>query len=181
MRTASTMKRHRGDPAAWGRGLTLVELMVGSVLLALGIASLLWALLSQVTANEFSRMRAWATNDASRVMEQLRQQNSGGCSSPSVTPPAGFGNWDAWLADTGATGGGGKSVQPNPGVNELVVVSATGVDPLTVSAAVCWRHRDRVIGECTWNGAALAENPGVGGNPLLTESPAMLSTLMTCR
>ena len=155
--------------------------MVGSALLAIGIVALLWALLGQVTANEFSRMRAWATNDASRVMEQLRRQNTGGCSAPTIVPPAGFGSWDAWLANTGAAGGGGKSVQPNPGTNELVVVSATGANPLTVAVAVCWRHRGRVLGECTWDGATLATNPAAGGNPLLTESPAMLSTLMTCR
>jgi hypothetical protein len=92
-----------------------------------------------------------------------------------VTPPAGFAGWDAWLADPSAAGGGGKSIQPNPAANELVVVSTQGVVPLTVVVAVCWRHRERVIGECTWNGAALAANPGV------TESPAMLSTVMMCR
>jgi hypothetical protein len=156
--------------------------MLAVALLVVAIASLLWAMLGQVTMNEFSRTHAWATNDASRVMEQLRRQHSGGsCVSPSIAPPLGFVTWDAWLADTGAGGGGGKSVQPDPAANELVVVSSTGSDPLTVAVAVCWRHRARVIGECTWNGAVLDDNPAAGGDPVLTESPAMLLTLLTCR
>ena len=163
------------------RGLTLVELMVGATLLAIGIVALLWALLGQVTANEFSRSRAWATNDASRVMEQLRRRNTGGCSTPSTDPPAGFASWDAWLADTGVTGGGGKSVLPAPTTNELVVVSPQGSNPLTITVAVCWRHRSRVVGECRWNGSTLVPDPAAGGNPLVTESPAMLATVMTCR
>lgn len=160
-------------------GLTLVELLVGALVLAVAIVALLGAFLGQLTMNEHARRLAWAGNDASRVLEQLRRQNSGGaCSTPSANPPAGFGSWDAWLADATATGGGGKSIQPV--ADELVVVTPSGSNPLTVTVAVCWRHRSRILGECTDTGA-LAPNPGAGGNPLVTESPAMLSTLITCR
>lgn len=155
---------------------------MGAAMLAMAIVTLLGTFLGQLTLNEHARHLAWATNDASRVMEQLRRQNSGAsCAAPSATPPAGFASWDAWLADTTANGGSGKSLQPNPAVNELVVVTSSGTDPLTVTVAVCWRHRNRTLGECTWNGAALAANPGAGGNPQVTESPAMLMTFMTCR
>jgi type II secretory pathway pseudopilin PulG len=162
--------------------MTLVELMVGATLLAVAIVSLLGAFLGQVAMNDHSRNLLWALNDAARVMEQLRRQNTGAsCLSPTTTPPVGFASWDAWLADTGAGGGGGKSVQPTPAVNELVVVTASGVNPVTMTVAVCWRHRGRVLGECTWNGASLAANPGAGGNPAVTESPAMVSTVLACR
>ena len=164
------------------RGLTLVELMIGAVILAIAIVSLLGAFMAQMALNEHARNQALATNDAARVMEELRRQNSGaGCTAPSAAAPAGFANWNAWLADTTANGGGGKSVQPTPNTNELIAVTATGADPLTVTVAACWRQRERTIGECTWNGAALAANPGAGGNPAVTESPAELSTLLTCR
>ncbi|MBI4342236.1 MAG: type II secretion system protein [Candidatus Omnitrophica bacterium] len=163
-------------------GLTLVEVIIGALTLALGIVSLLGALVGQITLSEQARSRLWANTDASRVMEQLRRQNHGAtCTTPSANPPAGFASWDAWLADTTAGGGGGKSVQPNPAANELVVVTASGTDPLTVTVAACWRQRNRVIGECTWNGAALSANPGAGGNPAITESTAMFTTTMTCR
>jgi type II secretory pathway pseudopilin PulG len=161
--------------------LTLVELMVGAMMLAVAISSLLWALTGQMGSNELSRSRAWALNDASRIMEHLRLLNSSGCANPSANPPGGFASWDAWLADTGATGGGGKSVQPDPATNELVVVSSQGGLPLEVTVAICWRHRTRVIGECSWNGAALVADPAAGGDPVVTESPAMLATLVTCR
>ena len=164
-------------------GFTLVELVVGMLVLAIGITALLQAFLGQVTMDEHARNLAWAMNDASRVMEQIRQQNTGGgCTNPSVTPPAGFLSWNAWLADV--NGGGGKSIQPDPANNELVVATpptGTGAAPLTVTVAVCWRQRGRIIGECLPNGAALIQNPGAGGNPAITESPAMVSTVITCR
>ena len=152
---------------------------MGALVLAVAIVALLGAFLGQMTLNEHARRLAWAGNDASRVLEQVRRQNSGGaCTTPSATPPAGFGSWDAWLADATAAGGGGKSIQP--AADELVVVTPVGANPLTVTVAVCWRHRNRILGECTGAGA-LAQNPGAGGDPLVTESPAMLSTLITCR
>ena len=84
------------------------------------------------------------------------------------------------------TAGGDKEATQNaklmdPAVNELVVVKPSGTNPLTITVAVCWRHRNRIVGECTWNGAALDAIPGAGGNLQVTESPAMLTTFMTCR
>ena len=169
-------------PRRWrgGAGFTLVELLVGAVILMIGIVVMLGEVVSESTLNEHARNLTWALNDANRVMERLRQQNSGsGCTTPSAAAPTGFASWDAWLADTTASGGGGKSVQPNPTTNELVVVTSTGSDPLTITVAVCWRHRNRTLGECSWNGAQLVPSD-TNGNGVI-ESPAMLSTLMTCR
>ena len=161
---------------------------MGAAMLAVAIATLLGTFLGQLTLNEHARHLAWATNDASRVMEQLRLRNTNPCvadPNPSAAVPAATGvgtctapivSWDDWLQRCGE----GKSIQPNPAVNELVVVTSSGADPLTVTVAVCWRHRGRTLGECTWNGA-LAANPGAGGDVQVTESPAMLTTFMTCR
>ena len=162
------------------RGLTFVELLIGAFILLVGITAMFGAFASQTSLNEHTRNYAWATQDANRVMEQLRQQNTGaGCATPSVAWPAGFASWDAWLADTGANGGGGKSVQPNPAANELIILSSSGADPITVTAAVCWRSRTHVVGECTWNGAALSPNDANGNG--IIESPTMLSTVLSCR
>ena len=102
---------------------------------------------------------------------------------PSANPPAGFEaiGWDGWLADTTVNGGGGKSLQPDPANNELLVVSSGAGDPLPVTVSVCWRHLGRVIGECQAVGAGLGADPAAGGDVTIVESPVMLSTRMTCR
>ena len=173
------------DAASTGeRGLTLVELLIMATIFAIAIAALLGAHMGQVVLNEHARNVTWAVNDASRVMEELRKQNSGAGCVLGVNPPAGFASWDAWLASTAANGGGGKSVPPDPANNERVVVSAPGAaDPLSVTVAVCWRHRGRIIGECVANGAALIESDGSNGFAAdgVIRSIAMLTTTMTCR
>ena len=165
-------------------GFTLPELLIGATLLMIGVVAMLAATVSQFTLNEHARNLSWASNDASRVMERIRQQNSGSsCTTPSATAPTGFASWDAWLADTSTNGGGGKSVESNQAGHELVVVTPSGTDPLTVTVAICWRHRGRVIGECTWNGSALVadESLVMASDTTAIDSPAMLSTAMTCR
>jgi type II secretory pathway pseudopilin PulG len=161
-------------------GFTFVELMFGAVVLAVAIVGLLGAFLGQTTLNEHARNLAWALNDAGRILERMRQLNTGAsCAVPTLAPPAGFASWDAWLASPAASGGGGKSVQPNAAVNERVAVSSGGVDPLQVTVAVCWRHRGRTLGECAWDGTQLTP-ADLDGDGLIT-SPAMLSTLISCR
>lgn len=162
----------------FSRGLTLVELLMGAVILAIVIVVLLEVMARHTILNEHSRNLSWAMNDATRLMEKMRQQNSGtACATPSVAPPTGFTSWDKWL---GATAGGGrKSIQPDPDTNELVVVTPKGTDPIQVTVAVCWRHRTRVVGECQWSGTQL-ERSDIDGNDVIT-SPAMLSTSLSCR
>lgn len=159
-------------------GLTFVELLVASMILVVVIVLSLEVFLRQSLLSEHAQNLTWAMNDAHRVMEQLRQQNSGGaCTLPVVTPPGGFASWDLWLADA-VTGGGGKSVQ-SALVSELTVVSSAGVDPAQVTVAICWRSRDRVLGECAWNGAQLVPSD-LNGDGVIT-APAALSTILSCR
>lgn len=160
--------------------MTLIEVLIGTMMLAVAIGWLMSALAGQTTLNDHNRNFAWAISDVSRVMERMRQQNTGaGCTTPSAQWPGGFASWDAWLNDTGVNGGGGKHILPNPAANELVMVTPSGGVPLQVTAAICWRERTRVIGECTWNGTNLVPNDADGN--LIFTSPAMLSTVLVCR
>ena len=166
-----TIQRRSGSD-----GFTLVELMIAIAFLVVALAGLLSAFLSLSALNEYSRNVTWATNDATRVLEQMRQQNTGGsCFTPSAAAPSGSATWDAWLTNVA----GGKSIQPNPSTEELATVTSSGTDPLTVSVMVCWRQRSRVVGECTWSGSALSTSDLDGDGTL--ESPVMLTTIMTCR
>jgi len=179
----------------------MVELVIVMAILTLAITALLGAFLGQITLNEHARNLTWAINDANRVMEQLRLRNTNPCLAdprPTASVPTATGvgtctapiaSWDDWLQRCG----GGKSVQPTPTVNELVTVTCqnrTGTapcaatdDPIRVTVAVCWRHRSRTLGECAWNNGVLTVSDGSNGFPNngVIESPAMLSTLMTCR
>lgn len=151
-----------------------MEMLVTFFVLAVAVASLMSTFLGQASLNEQSRNLSWAMNDAGRVMEELRRQNTGAaCVSPDLTPPAG--GWDVWLHNAP----GGKSLSGNFATDELVWVNPdTADDPEPTVVSVCWRYRGHVVGECAWNGAQLVANPGADG---IVSSPAMLSTRMTCR
>lgn len=207
------------------RGLTLIELLLGGMTLAITAAAILGAYLGQVTLNEHARNLALGVHDANRVIEDIRQENSP-CTAiinpnrPEVVATneqaaTNFASWDAWLKSTAAGAGGGKSLA-GPDAEELIVVTcqdadggtlatdfcgttnpaqvgtgewqtqaaATTFDPLRVTVSVCWRHRERTIGECGWNGAALIPDDTLnvaGDTASVIDSPAMLTTLVTCR
>lgn len=184
-------------------GFTLIEVVLGAMVIAIAIAAILGAYVGQVTLNEHARNLSLAIQDANRVVEQIRLQTSG-CSSdltanpplPNIIPP-GFATWDAWL---GAT----KSILPDPVANERIVVTCQDADgnpncvaaqggdvvggapvggpfdPMRVTVAVCWRHRGRVIGECDAVLAAADGTTPFAANNVI-ESPAMITTLVTCR
>ncbi len=189
------------------KGFTLIELMIGAAVLAIAIVALMGAFLGQITLNEHARNLTLAINDANRVMERLRQQNSGsGCGTPSIATPnecdpgsssacTDSGNatpspWNQWLNDSA---GGGKSIQqsPSPDVEYVDVrclkpgtTTACGAtdDPIQITVSLCWTHRGRTIPgapECTYAlGPGWTSTPGANG---VVDSPAMLTTLMTCR
>ena len=195
------MKQPRGTA-----GFTLVEILLGGLTLATVTAAILGAYVGQVTLNEHARNLALAIQDANRVIEQIRQQNAACLGAPPSVIPTGVTSWNAWLEAQAP----GKSLgAPTPNINERIVVTcshrngpASGLcgqtnqvgsgewakaagnssfDPLRVVVTVCWRHRNRTIGECGWDGAlnvSAATDTDADGT---IESPAMLTTLVTCR
>lgn len=164
------------------RGMTLVEFLIGAVVLVVAVVSLLGVSVGQAGLNEHARNLSWAISDASRVVEELRRLNA--APNCTATPSAGPANpgWDEWLRLTG----GGKSLEPN-GLpvrsREVVAVSSSGTDPLQITVAICWRHRNRIFGECTWNGTTLTPTQGANNfpNDTIFQSQAMIATEMTCR
>lgn len=202
-------------PADHERGLTLIEILIGSALLSVAISAILGAQFGQRILNEHARNLTLATQDAERVIEAIRNQNAQCNATPTMNPPGGFASWHAWLSTPPPlgfeSGGGQLSLANSPEANERVVVTCQGrnaagnlqhcpdpqmgaewhvpgpagvVNPLQVTVAVCWRHRQRTIGECAWNGAALTPDDDV---PMpqdtagVIDSPVMMTTLVTCR
>lgn len=184
-------------------GFTLIEVVLGVLTLLVAATAILGAYMGQLTLNEHARNLSLAVHDANRVIEQIRR-NTAACGPPGTLPSVAVVNgWDAWLAANG-----GKSL---PGPEQIVVTcqnqagaaycgtggaaqvatqewakqaGTTVFDPLRVTVAVCWRHRQRTIGECAWNGATLTpdQNVNVGNDTAnVIDSPAMLTTLATCR
>lgn len=154
-------------------GFTLVEVILAGMVLVIAISAIMGAYISQVTLNEHARNLSLAMNDATRVMEQIRQQNSP-CAGALPTANT-AGGWDAWLQAAG------KSVSPTaPQLERVTVTTGAVANPLEVTVAVCWRHRNRTIGECQWTGAVFTDTE-VGDGDGTVESPAMLTTLVTCR
>ena len=90
-------------------GLSLVEVVLGALTLAIVLAAILGAYMGQVSLNEHARNLSFAMNDASRVMERIRSENTG-CPStswPEVDPErpgSGANNpddWNEWLDTSG--------------------------------------------------------------------------------
>ena len=211
-------------------GFTLIEIMLGTSVMVIVLVALLGSFFGQSTLNQNSRNMLAAMNDATRIMEQIRQQNVG-CSAPSARPPSQE-NWNGWLLSQG--GGGGKSITQANTIEHIAVTcqdsdggqDATGgagvqdycgsdqigllewrvgaarlaFNPIRVAVAVGWRQNQRTVGG-TSAGQEFAYIPGAvftsgkstgtvssgslqvtdaDGNGVI-ESPAMLTTLVTCR
>ena len=86
--------------------------------------------------------------------------------------------------------GKGAPAQVGTGEWNKHQAGGTSFDPIRVTVTVCWRHRQRVIGECRWDAGTNTligdqtseDNVSVPGDlDEGIESPATLVTLMTCR
>ena len=95
----SSIIHHR---ASGRQGFTLIELMLGSTVVVIAVVALLGASLGQSFLNAHARTLHGAMSDATRVMEQIRQRNTGAdWGTPSAAPPVPYTTWDAWLIDQG--------------------------------------------------------------------------------
>ncbi len=118
------------------RGFTLVEVLLGSAIMTIVVVALLGAFFGQTFLNTNARNLTAAMNDATRVMEEIRRQNTG-CQIPTVLPPNNT-SWNAWLEGVG----GGKTVNrvlpaANRNASELVVVTCQDEDGGTANADFC--------------------------------------------
>ena len=102
------------------KGFTLLELAIASGILTVAILGLLASLQSPFTLNSASKETAAALQDASRVVEEIRVETF------STIPTT---NWTTWAQTNGLT----------HRVNEVVTMTITGTDPLTVTVQVQWR------------------------------------------
>ena len=88
---------------------------------------------------------------------------------------------NATLVQCGTTGDPTAQV----GANESTLHPGgdTNFDPIRVTVAVCWRHRNRNIGQCSGTGPLTPDDsvPFPNNTPNVIESPAMLTTIITCR
>lgn len=205
------------------RGFTLIEFVLATLTLVVAATAILGAYVGQVTLNEHARNLSLAIQDASRVIEQLRVNNTatpGGAACvgvvgstavfPTAVPSGGFTSWDAWLnvqpggrslqsqfervvvtcqdTTTGTPNQcrqtGANNVQVGTGESNVHSTLAGGpYDPIKVTVAVCWRHRNRNIGQCSGTGPLTPDDSVSFPNntPNVIESPAMLTTIITCR
>ena len=192
--------------------MSLVEILIAVLVLAIAIAAILGAQLAQLALSEHARNIQLAIGDANRVLEEIRKQHTH-CAIPSAVPPGGQTSWNAWLLNAGA--GGGINLALN--LNELVVVTCrsensgvfcpkdqigsgewhyaaspaaggTQEDAMRITVAICWSHKGRILGECKWSPGNVPPlipddtltYPG-SDTPNVIDSPAMATTLVTCR
>jgi len=101
------------------KGFTLLELALATGVLTIAVLGLLASLQSPFTLNEASKETVIAMRDASWVMEQI------GATTFSTIPTT---NWTTWAQNNGLT----------HLVNESVVVTTSGSDPLNVTVEVRW-------------------------------------------
>jgi len=214
--------------------------MLGASILAVAIVALLGAAFGQSFLSASARNLTLGMNDATRIMEQMRESNLG-CTTPTALPPLKgdakdpelrFETWDQWLSSLDP----GKNMEPS--ALELVAVTCengdgteycgknqvstkewtrgnrpeTNFDPIRVTVAVGWRQQQRVMGGgdrgtefqyedagYTWQyvekvffgfwKVSVKQRVAVPGRLVvddldrddIIESPAMLTTFLSCR
>ena len=101
------------------KGFTLLELTIAAGVLTVAILGLLAALQSLHPLNETAKETAVASQDASRVMEEIR------VTTPSSIPTT---NWTNWAQTNGLT----------HLLNETITVTTSGSDPLNITVQASW-------------------------------------------
>ncbi|GEM_PF-1524371 len=111
------------------KGFTLIEVVVSTLIVAVGIVALLGAFLSGLILVESGRGTAVASADARAVFEEMRRLSAGGIG------PVTARDWAAWSRGAGLT-----TLQ-----NEAVSVRFRNpaVDPVEATVTVSWSERNR--------------------------------------
>lgn len=111
------------------RGFTLVEVVVSTFVLAVGILALLGTFLSGLTLVESSRNRSVASADARAVFEEMRRLS--GASLAQVTAQ----DWPTWGRNAGLT------TLPNERVS--VAFRNPAADPVEATVTINWQEKNR--------------------------------------
>ena len=110
-------------------GFTLIEVVVSTFVLAVGILALLGTFLSGLILVESSRNGSVAAADARAVFEEMRRLSGG--SLAQVTAQ----NWSAWSRNAGLT------TLPNEQIT--VGFRNPAADPVEATVTVRWQERNR--------------------------------------
>lgn len=116
------------------KGFSLVEVLVGAVIMAIAILSASFSILNIQQLSEVSKQKVVATADANRVLEAMRYE-----ANVSLTDMQNK-NWAVWATDNVINTKGGSDIQL---VGENVNVVLNGTDPVQVTLTVNWTHRQR--------------------------------------
>ena len=143
-------------------GFTLLELIIGSVILVVAIVGLLAAFGNCFTINEGARNLTIAMNNAQGKIEEIRNLT-----------------FDQVAAQDGANF---EIIElPDNDSEGIVEINTNNPNLLTVTITVCWRQKGgRIFGEDTNLNGALDTGEDTNGNNVL-DSPAQLVTLIASR
>lgn len=173
-------------------GFTLIEIMLGTSIMVIVLVAMLGSFFGQSTLNQNSRNMMAAMNDATRVMEQIRQQNVASvvgstCAQPTPFPSARPGvfkngaivgwmeSWNEWLDASGKSLVGSGSLAGSNDAYEIVAVTCQAQDGGTAPSDYCgWTAtgKETQVGRREWypwfNGSLATTNghtPFQGGIP----------------
>jgi len=104
------------------KGFTLLEVAIASGILTVAILGLLTGLQTPFILNDSAKETTIALKDAARVLEEIRITNFSDITTT---------NWTSWAQSNGLT----------HLTNEVVTVTTTGTDPLSITVEVQWDSR----------------------------------------
>lgn len=126
-------------------GFTLMELMIGAAILVTAIVSLLATYITTAALIESSRNTTTALNDASRAIEQIRNNALVSFSSVTLT------NWTTWAAGNGADTLTDEQLSVCyynlSGTLLFCSTGTTSANPIEVRVTVNWTERNRARSE----------------------------------
>ncbi|MBU4312687.1 MAG: prepilin-type N-terminal cleavage/methylation domain-containing protein [Candidatus Omnitrophica bacterium] len=144
-------------------GFTLLEMMIGAMILIVALVGIIAAYTGCFTLNETARNLTIAINGCQEKLEEIRNESFGQI----------FANYNSTTFEVA-----GLSNSDSEGVVE---VNNTNPDLLRISVTICWQQKgDRIFGEDSDLDGALDAGEDVNGNDQL-DSPAKLVTLIARR